>query len=81
MTLTADTVHNEQRIDNLIAEAISSGIKNLDNVFMYVAKKYSLSNCEGFFFVVEKRFKSLKRRGVISYDRSARVYFVTELEQ
>lgn len=81
MTLTADTIHNNQRIDDLIIDAITGGIKDFDDIFFSVAKNYSISNCQGFFSVVEKRFKSLRRRGVISYNRSARLYFVNETEQ
>lgn len=78
MTLPADTTHKTEIIDELILDAIDLGYRNLDEVFMYVAKSYSLSSSRGFFSVVEKRFDSLRRRGLIVYNRSARVYVINE---
>lgn len=80
MTLAADTVHKIEIIDELILDAIDLGYRDRDEVFMYVAKSYSLSNSRGFFSVVEKRFASLKRRGMIVYNRHIRAW-VTSSEE
>jgi hypothetical protein len=81
MTLTASTAHNERHIDSLIIRATVNCFDNFEDIFLYVSRNYSLSNSQGFFLVVEKRFKSLKRRGVITYDRSTRAWIKSETDQ
>jgi hypothetical protein len=63
-----------EQIDDLIVQAVEAGKGNIDEIFSYVAPRYSKSNSTGFFFVVEKRFKSLKRKGVVVYDRDSKTW-------
>lgn len=80
-TMTAVCItHNEVRIDNLIVNAIEDGFNTFDDIFLYVGRRYSLSNSTGFFSVVERRFKALKRDGAIAYDRAAKTW-LTKVEQ
>lgn len=73
-TLTPVCLHNEERIDGLIVDAIRNGSDTFDSIFLHVSRNYYMSNTPGFFFVVESRFKSLKRRSLISYDRQAKTW-------
>lgn len=80
MTVATCITHNEARIDNLIINAIEDGRNTFDDIFLYVGRKYALSSSTGFFSVVERRFKALKRDGVIAYDRAAKTW-LTKVEQ
>lgn len=80
MTLAAGTVHKIEIIDELILDAIELGYRDRDEVFMYVAQRYSLSNSRGFFSVVEKRFDSLRRRGLIAYNRCTKAWVASSEE-
>ena len=81
MTLATNIVHNERHIDKLITETIVDPFNDFEDIFLHVSRNYPLSNSRGFFFVVEKRFKSLKRRGVITYDRSTKTWIKGETDQ
>ena len=79
MTTSACIEHNEARIDNLIVEAIQDRQNTFEDIFLYVGRRYGLSNTAGFFSVVERRFKALKRTGAIVYDRNAKTWLAMEL--
>jgi hypothetical protein len=63
-------------IDELIIDCLSQKNASFDDVFLYVGRKFPINTRQGgcsvpprFYFLVENRMKSLKRKGFAFYDR------------
>ena len=70
---------NTARIEVLIEKAIERGAKDFDDIFLYVGRN-SYNAPERFYFAVENVFKSMKRRGLVKFDRKASAWFLVETE-
>jgi hypothetical protein len=68
-----------QLIDSLIIECLSRKGLSFDNVFLCVGRSFPINTRQPehgsvpprFYFLVQSRMKSLKRRGLVSYDRKS----------
>jgi hypothetical protein len=62
------------KVESLIVEHLAKGPAAFDDVYLYVGRNFSSRQKaktlpDRFYFLAEGRMKSLKRKGLVSYDR------------
>jgi hypothetical protein len=67
-------------IDELILEAVRNGNRTFEAIFLHVGRNFGGARPEPFFSVVERRQQALRRKGLISFDRSAQSWKIVAKE-
>lgn len=62
------------RIDRLILQAIEQNIGVFEDIFLYVGKNFSGTRPPKFVDLAYRRLMKLKKDGVVSYDKSLKIW-------
>lgn len=62
------------RIDRLILQAIEQGVGAFEDIFLHVGRNFSGTRPTKFVDLAYRRLMKLKKEGVVSYDKSLKIW-------
>lgn len=68
------------RIDRLILKAIEQGFGAFEDIFLYVGRNFSGARPPKFVDLAYRRLMKLKKEGLVSYDKSLKIWRESNIE-